>query len=154
MNASKNLYPNGEIKNSIRITNALIVDIPKKIDILKSFHLQYNMLGYIVNGTEVIKSKSPIFSMVNRQINRSDQRYIKDERYRNARTTVLRFFKKPEELKRNTSIYYHFLEAMSKDVHFIDSKDNVNNHVVIINRLFRKNKGEALFLHIENLEDQ
>ncbi len=148
---TKNLYPNGNLKMSVSVSNAIIVDIPSKIGLLKSYKLQFSMLGFIAIGNKTVKSKKPIHSLINRQISRNDKSYFSDREYHNARILLLKYFKNPEMLTPNISIYRHFLEAF--DTIYNCGKKGVSNpHVVIINRLFRKNKGQALYKHIESLQ--
>lgn len=148
---TKNLYPNGKIKESISVSNARIIDIPKKICLLKSYKLQFSTLGFIADGNQIVKSKKPINTLINRQISNSDENHFSDEKYQNERELLMRYFRFPEQLKPNMNLYRHFLEAFDT-IYNCGKKGVSNDYVVVINRLFRKNKGEALYKHIESLQ--
>lgn len=148
---TKNLFPNGSIKNTIFKKEAIIMDIPKKINLIKAYRLQFDTLGFIANGSQIIKDTSPIKNMVNGQINKQDTNFFEDAKYRNARSLILQYFKKPEKLNKNSSLYSKFIAAM--DSVYCTNKEKGNcPHTALINRLFRNNKGEALYKHLERLE--
>lgn len=146
----KSLFANGEIKESVSISKTIITDISKKNKVLKSYKFQFDNLGFIVQGGQVINTKAPISEIIHSQINKNDVSFFKDDKS-NARNTVLGYFRKPELLQQNARLFSCFVNAMDSKYNTGKSKNNCP-HTALISRLFRKNKGEAIYKRIEELQ--
>ena len=148
---TKNLFPKGIVKTTFSSSGAIVVDIPKKIKMIKAFRCQLDNLGFIVSGFDVISSREPISQLINAQINKSDSRYQEDKKYHNARQSMYRYLQNPEMLHKDYKTLGNFFKAIDEVYKTGDSK-SASAHVVVLNRIFRKNKGEALYKKIEELK--
>lgn len=152
---TKNLFANGLVKNTRFDTKAIINNIPKKLKILRSYQLQFNQLGYIVSSGGIHESsdhkqaKKTIYDMINGQINRLDQNYYDDKKYRNARSLVYRYVMNPTQVHKYRNLNSELLAAMTHDI-----EGNKNPHTVIAHRLFKQNKAEGLFAELEKIRDE
>lgn len=148
---TKNLFPNGQIKTALNIKDAIIVDIPRKIKLLQAYKIQFDTLGFIAKNGQIVESKRPISDLIHSQINNNNKTFFDDKRYHNTRVLILSYFNNPSKLRKDTIMYQHFLKAFDCVVN-TGSTDKSERHVVMINRLFRKNKGEAMYKHLEALQ--
>lgn len=147
---TKNLFPHASIKNTMTVKDAIIIDFPKKLKILKSFKMQFSTLGFIVNNNQIVESKKPIISIINSQINNNDISFFSDRNYNNSRNLILNYFKNPEKLNSSSHVFPLFLAAFDT-VYNTGSSQSAKSHTTLINRLFRKNKGRSMYLRIEEL---
>lgn len=136
-----------EIRKTVRTLDAQISNIEDKLKCIKSYRLQLSMLGYIIINGQGVESRKPITDIINRQINRHNKLDLDDRNYHNARQLVYSYVSNPEKLDKSSHIYSRFLEA-SEGKH-----SGTDKHAVVLYRLFRANKAEALFKRIEQLEN-
>ncbi len=147
----KNLFANGVIKNTSSIQNVVITDITGKLKRIKGMRVQFDALGYIVDGVNIVETRKPITSLINQQINRLINDHQRGSSYTNARSLIASFIKDPKRVHRHTHMATHFLIAMEE----VEKKTNDSKqaHTVVIRRLWKQDKARALFKEMEIYRD-